>query len=173
MKTEIAENVGRHAFEVAGLGLAPFRFVGASENVIYYPDGTQQAGGTCDYCSTGIRLECHIKSADGRLSKVGCNCIAKVDDAGLLKAYKTSPEFRARARANAQAKHAKICAALDALISANAAQLATEPHPGGFVDRKTGQPLNHLDQVKWLRANCGKSGIASLFRGLSRKFSNA
>ena len=49
-KTDNAANVGKHKFELAGLGMAPFRFIGASENAITYPDGTTKAVGSCDYC---------------------------------------------------------------------------------------------------------------------------
>jgi hypothetical protein len=67
-----------HPFERAGLGLAPFRFVGVTENMIRHPDGTCQPGGTCDYCANGIRWECHVLSADGKRFKVGCDCIGRL-----------------------------------------------------------------------------------------------
>ena len=78
MKTDNLENVGKHKFELAGLGLAPFRFIGANEKRITYPDGSSKAGSSCDYCATGIALECWVESADGKRFKVGCNCIEKV-----------------------------------------------------------------------------------------------
>lgn len=166
MKTDNQANVGKHAFEVAGLGLAPFRFVGASENVITYPDGTQKAGGSCDYCGTGIRLECHVKSADGKAFKVGCNCIAKVGDTGLLKAYKTSPQFRAIQRANKAAKNKIVFDELKALIETMSPKLAALPHPRGFTDRQTSAPLTALDNVKWLFDHSGATGRDWLLKHL-------
>jgi hypothetical protein len=168
MKTENAADVGKHAFEIAGLGLAPFRFVGMSENVISYPDGTQQAGGSCDYCSTGIRFECVIVSKDGKRSKVGCNCIAKVGDAGLLKAYKTSPEFRAHARALRFKKAEAVRIALIDFIAGNRSQLKAQPHSRGFVDRQTGAPLTRLDEINWQFDHCGAAGRASLLKSLTK-----
>lgn len=169
MKTDIVENVGKHAFELAGLGLAPFRFVGASENVITYPDGTQKAGGSCDYCGTGIRTECWVKSSDGKQFKVGCNCIEKVGDKGLMQAYKNSPEYRQHQR-ELKAAHDKIVfEQLTALINANREKLASMPHPYGFTDRQTGKPLTYLDQVNWMLSNCGASGRADMLKGLNRK----
>lgn len=168
MKTDTQDNVGKHAFELAGLGLAPFRFVGASENVITYPDGTQKAGGCCAYCSTGIRLECHVKSADGRFFKVGCNCIEKVGDKGLLKAYKTSPEFRAKQALARRQKSQAVFAQLSDLIASSADRLAAMPHPRGFSDRKTGQPLTALDNAKWMLSNCGASGRAEFLQSLKK-----
>ena len=171
MKTEIASEVGKHAFEIAGLGLAPFRFVGASQNVITYPDGTQQAGGTCAYCSTGIRLECRVVSADNKKFVVGCNCIEKVGDRGLLKAYKTSPEFRAHQRALAWKKAERVLETLKELIAAHSAALASKPHPRGFLDRQTGAPLTLLDYVQWMFDHSGASGRASLLKFIQKEVS--
>lgn len=177
MKTENPAEVGKHAFELAGLGTAPFRFVGASENVITYPDGTQKAGGSCDYCGTGIRTECQVRSADGKLFKVGCNCIEKVGDKGLLKAYKTSPEFRAKQRqikaAKAAIVHQKtmaLRAEVAAIVEAKAEQLSAMPHKYGFKDFKTGVPMTKLDEVKWAMDNSGFDRMESLLNSLKSLF---
>lgn len=167
MKTEIASEVGMHAFQRAGLGLAPFRFVGASDNVITYPDGHQQAGGSCDYCGTGIRTECWVLSSDGRKFKVGCNCIEKVGDKGLLKAYKSSPEFRAKQRKLAAEKSARILESLNSLIAAHSVRLSQIPHPLDYTDRTTGKPLTALDWAMWMRDHCGVSGRAAVFHRLN------
>jgi len=157
MKTDNTANVGKHAFEIAGLGLAPFKFVGASENFITYPDGTTKAAGTCDYCGTGIRLECRIVSADHKESVVGCNCIEKVGDTGVLKAYKQSPEFRAHKRKLTQLKDAIVQVEINALLAELSPHFAAQPHPYGYTDRSTKLPLTYLDFVKF---GMGMSGIA-------------
>jgi hypothetical protein len=157
MKTDNAANVGKHAFEIAGLGLAPFKFVGASENFITYPDGTTKAAGTCDYCGTGIRLECRIVSSDKKQSVVGCNCIEKVGDTGILKAYKQSPEFRAHKRKLTQLKDAIVQVEINALLAELSPHFASRPHPYGYVNRSTKVPLTYLDYVKF---GMGMSGIA-------------
>lgn len=168
MKTEIASEVGKHAFEVAGLGLAPFRFVGASENVITHPDGTQQAGGCCAYCYTGIRLECRVVSADNKSFVVGCNCIAKVGDTGLLKAYKTSPDFR-RHQAKLRAVKAKaVFDALTALIASKKEEFSAKPHPYGFVDRVTGTPMTYLDYINYQFDRCGAAGRAAMLKAMQK-----
>lgn len=168
MKTDSPELVGKHCFEVAGLGLAPFRFIGLSDNVITNPDGTSRPGGSCDYCGNGIRHECHVKGADGRQFKVGSDCIAKVGDAGLLRAFKTSPAWRAHQRKLAAAKAARVSAEVRAIVEANKARLAALPHPRGFTDRATGAPLTALDQAEWMLANAGKAGRAGLLGWLKR-----
>ena len=65
-----------HPFQKSGLGTAPFRCIGVQENV-YVSGGHSQAGGSCDYCGTGIRWEFLIASNDGRQFKVGCDCVEK------------------------------------------------------------------------------------------------
>lgn len=165
-KTDDAADVGKHRFEVAGLGLAPFRFVGFSVNVITHPDGSTQSGGSCDYCGAGIANECQVLSADGKRFKVGCDCIAKVGDEGLLQAFKTSPAVRDHKRKLAAAKAAREFTELSALIDAAAPVLSTLPHPRGFVDRSTGKPLTRLDYVKWYLKACGASGRGKWLRGL-------
>ena len=68
-----------HPFELAGLGLAPFHLVGFSEKVFCpCPGAPSKAGGTCDYCGTGIRYCCHIRSADRKEFVVGCDCVRKL-----------------------------------------------------------------------------------------------
>lgn len=67
-----------HPFESAGLGLAPFRFLGMTENVIRHADGHCQPGGHCHYCYTGIKYECNIGSSDGKTFIVGTDCVRKL-----------------------------------------------------------------------------------------------
>lgn len=169
MKTDNASDVGKHAFEIAGLGLAPFKFVGASENFITYPDGTTKAAGTCDYCGTGIRLECRIVSSDRKESVVGCNCVEKVGDTGILKAYKSSPEFRAHKRKLAQLKDAIVQKEIDALMVELSQYFAVLPHPYGYVDRATKVPLTYLDYVKYGIHQCGAAGRKTYIKFLRNK----
>jgi len=73
-------NTKTHDWELAGLGLAPFKLAGTSDNLIRYPDGSTQAGGTCDACGQGIRYEFIIASSDGRRFIVGSECVRKTGD---------------------------------------------------------------------------------------------
>lgn len=92
-----------HPFEQQGLGKAPFKCVGVTENVFTMPDGSSKAGGACDYCGTGIRWEFWIKGVEGKF-KVGCDCVAKtgwsVDGFEKVRAEHT----RARRQAGAQSR---------------------------------------------------------------------
>ena len=67
-----------HPFEAAGLGLSPFVLTGFSEKIYSACPGHSQPGGTCDFCGTGIRYCCHIRSHDGKHFIVGTDCVAKL-----------------------------------------------------------------------------------------------
>lgn len=79
-----------HVFEKAGLGKAPFTFIG-----MYVDRGPKNMGngytvgspgqpmGTCDYCGTGIANCCRIQSSDGKVFVVGTDCVEKTGDSGL------------------------------------------------------------------------------------------
>ena len=99
-----------HPFEAAGLGLAPFRFVGMDEKVyVAFPGAPAQAAGTCDYCG------------------VGCDCIRKTDrdDNRLLTAAERALGNLKRAKKQAElaakweAKRVALNAELDRQRSAN------------------------------------------------------
>ena len=56
-----------HKFELAGLGLAPYTFLGCERKVYQACQGApEQPGGSCDYCGTGIMYQFLLRSADGR-----------------------------------------------------------------------------------------------------------
>lgn len=161
-RTDNQTEVGKHRFEIAGLGKAPFRFIGVSQNRITYPDGSSKAGGTCDYCGNGLEYECIIVSSDGRQSKVGSSCIEKVGGKGLLKAYKNSPEVRAKRRESrarvARENLMSVTIRLKQLMDEKKTIMLNTKHPYGFTDRSTGRPMTFMDWAQWIQEN---GGIAS------------
>ena len=170
-RTDNAAEVGMHVFTRAGLGKAPFRCVGMTEKVIKYPDGTTQAGGSCAYCGTGIRYACNIRSADGREFVVGSDCVAKTDDAGLIKSYKTLPAVRAANRAKAKAKDDRVSAEWAALIDAPA---TVEKLSALFVAGRPwvpGEQVTLLESMKRLWGMCGASGRARTLKSLKSHLS--
>lgn len=69
-----------HPFEEAGLGKAPFKCVGVSENWWVSGCGTvRKPGGCCDFCGTGILYEYAIVSSDNKRHVVGCDCVQRTD----------------------------------------------------------------------------------------------
>lgn len=168
--TDNQNEVGMHAFERAGLGKAPFKFVSfGTKTYQACPGAPVQPGSSCDYCGTAISGEFWIKSADGKHSKVGCNCIEKVGDKGLIRAYKNSPEFRKLQREKRHAKDVQVTEELQALFKAKQGQWSAEPHPYSFVDRKTGLPLSKWDYVQFMFNACGASGRYSMLRRLKKE----
>ena len=110
------------------------------------------------YCGQGIMLQCRIKSADGRTFKVGGDCVARTDDAGLIKSFKTHPAVREMARAKSQAKDAAVCAEWTAIIDAptTIAKLSAIMIPGRpWVQ---GEQVTLLDSMKRLWGMCGAAG---------------
>jgi hypothetical protein len=80
-----------HAFELAGLGKAPYIFKGTEEKISKpTPDSPGKPGGTCQFCSTGISTCYHLEAADGKRFYVGSSCINKAGGNGLRSATKTA-----------------------------------------------------------------------------------
>lgn len=158
-RTDNPDHVGLHVFERANLGRAPFRCIGYVEKSYQAtPDAPKQPGGSCDYCGTGIYLQCRIKSADGRTFKVGSDCVAKTGDAGLLKSYKNNPQVRAARRAKTKAKDDAVMAEWSALIKdpENIVKLSAIMVPGRpWV---AGEQVTLLDSMKRLWGMCGAAG---------------
>jgi hypothetical protein len=104
-----------HAWEDAGHGKAPFRMLAvislpgpslAEKNPIGYANAAAAAAadarahgvacGTCDVCGAGILQNFVIRSADGKRFVVGCDCVAKSGDAGLIDGVKALKRKAAR-----------------------------------------------------------------------------
>jgi hypothetical protein len=121
-----------HKFEAAKLGKAPFTVLGCTvEKFHAYPGAPAQPGGTCDYCGNGIMNVFHVRSADGRKFKVGCDCVLKAGDEGMKKVVKG---MQSEARRQAQAKRfAEREAAAVVLLNHTevSSLLKAEPHPYG------------------------------------------
>lgn len=153
---------GKHVFELAGLGVAPFRFVGMVEKVFKAGD-QEKAGGTCAFCSTGIRYCCQVVSSDGKSFIVGTDCVNKTGDYGIIKAYKNSAEYRNHQREIRYKREFEKIAAVKNMIDENKEILMALPHPNGFRDKQTNEPLSLLDYCNWYMEHAGNSGKCSLY----------
>jgi hypothetical protein len=176
--TETATHI--HPWEKAGLGKAPFRWMGVSRKVgpvrIIDKDGLEwqigapgQPMGTCDFCGQGI-AECHaIRSADGKDFTVGCDCVRKVYVKGervLTQVEKASRDLRnekARKRCAAKADESK--AELAALMADESlrAKLAAKPSAYAW---KAAQGGTALDDAEFLAGGCGHTGRVKLIKSL-------
>lgn len=147
-----------HPFQAAGLGNAPFRYVGVEHQEIAYGERvigsaggvpiTTKPGGTCAYCRKYIVNLFVVESMDGNRFHVGCDCIRKVNVIGTkamdkdVKEMKKSREAARIAEAKANLPHAH--------------GLRSQPHPNAF-HAANGKTL--ADYVAWLFKNSGTSGM--------------
>ena len=148
-----------HKFEAAGLGKAPYRFVGMSQKIFKAP-GITKPGGCCDYCSTAIANCFHLVSSDGKEFVVGSECIKKVGDAGLMQAVKQAESKKRHARD--AAKYVEIKAKLEIIVTNNLNALANKPHPSA-------QGLTLLDYAQFMLTNAGQAGTMKLYRMLIKE----
>lgn len=149
-----------HPFEAAGLGVAPFVFTGHSESVHTEADGRTRAGGSCDFCGTGIRQTFHVRSTDGRTFKVGSDCIRRVYaefDAEVpvdARCVIADAQYQKR-EAKREAEWQKLRARMDVARATLAA------HPDAFTDRKhphdglAAQGLTYRDYLDFLLSRGG------------------
>lgn len=176
MTTALA-NETIHAFEKAGLGKAPFKYLGMGYQDISYgmanitiqgANGPIQAqttvGGTCDACGTYIVNMFRIESADGVKSKVGCDCIKKCGDAGLVKQVKR--EISARDSVKRQAKKsADSVKAKELCYATDFGQFKTLPHPFAY---RAGNGETMADWCEWMRLNHNYNTLAATIRKLTK-----
>ena len=148
-----------HRFELAGLGKGPFRFTGAmTEKVHCVPGCAPKAGSSCDYCGTGIRYEFWVVSADNKTFKVGCDCIHKTGDRGLIQQI-TKAERELRDMKNKAAKERKIAKLLlrieaaKELLKGVRGTLNSQPHPNDYFAREGKTLLNY---VEWCLVNAAE-----------------
>lgn len=164
-----------HPFEKAGLGKAPFRYIGAVAQDVG-PDGLRKMGtkhgvewsttpgGTCDACGKAIVDIYRVQSSDGKISTVGCDCIKKVGGSTVKNVAAFENDRKVIAKAKSRAKKVNNDARDDARIAAafarldEATKLRETPHPTAW-GLKAGLTL--ADYVRWMGENAGRSGKLS------------
>lgn len=145
-----------HVFERSGLGKAPFTFSGMTEKTYQSCHGAPiHPGSSCDYCQTCIRYEFWLHSFDGKIFKVGSDCVHKTGDRGLIRQI-SEAERKLRDVKNAAAKlrknerKEKRIAAAIAILPTVRRTLASKPHPNSYFAAE-GRTL--LDYVGWCLDN--------------------
>jgi len=148
-----------HAFEEAGLGRAPFRFLGCRDTsagadangMVRSSVGGSgvetwtKPGGSCEFCGTYIVIFCMIQDADGKRFHVGTSCAGKSGDKGIINLAKRAAGKLSRAKALVK-QAARIVAARAAFSAEGSevrAALAAKPHPGRAAETLA-------DYVEWM-----------------------
>ena len=155
-----------HIFEKAGLGLAPFKLIGFADRPFQLPDGTIKAGGTCDYCSQGIRTAAVILSADGKRFDVGCDCVRKVGDAGMIKAVKKHDSEKRAAKAII--RDDKNRAEIERILTEETVyidRIKAIPHA---LDWRAAKGETMYDDLKFRLQSSGAAGRARLLKQMKR-----
>lgn len=162
-----------HCFEAAGLGKAPFSYEGVVHQDMAYGERilgtiggcmmTTKPGGTCDYCGTYIVNMFRVRSADGKTFKVGCDCIRKTGDDGLIRRVEKDVKAADKKRREDR-KTAKLLAAKEYCLStipANRGTLASLPHPSPTLanNGSTG-----LDYANWMTEMKHWESLATFLR---------
>lgn len=138
-----------HLFERAGMGKAPFRVKGYSKT----------PGTTCDYCGTPCVYVALIESADGQKWKVGCDCVHKVGDAGLLQHIKNSAAYRQIQREKRVDLDQRKSAELEEILS----KLEASDNAGLRLTAE-----GYRNRLRW----CGMAGRARVLKELRRQSDN-
>lgn len=169
-----------HPWEKAGLGKAPFRWLGVTHKVgpivVEQKNGITitvgapgQPMGSCSFCGQGI-AECHeIGSADGKRFIVGCDCVRRVNAKGekvRTAAERASLDMKnQKSRARAADKSEQSKAKLDELMARPGFREELSAKPSGY-EWKAAQGATAWDDLEWLAAHCGHSGRVRLIKKL-------
>ena len=77
------EQVMTHTFTLSGLGESPFQVCSPAD-----PAAVANTAFFCEHCGRMLRNRYFVKSADGRVSVVGVDCVQRTGDAGLIAGVK-------------------------------------------------------------------------------------
>jgi hypothetical protein len=110
-----------------------FSFLGEAPYKLLFVESSSQ-GGSCDYCSTFIKNFFWLESSDKKKFKVGCDCVHKSGDKGLIDAAKVQ-----KSRLNAEKRHLKQLSDAKRLVSLKeerSVQFSSLPHPNEYMTKK-------------------------------------
>ena len=167
--------VKQHAFEKAGLGLAPFRFVGMEVKVGPIVTGMMSVGapgqpmGCCQYCSTGIKYCYWVKSADGKTFYVGSECIRKSGDSGLT-ALVSKEEAKIRKTTN-EARRVKTQDKTEAAIRAAMALLDSNPTLQASLEatKEFARYGSDASYIEWCRCHAGLATLLFVSKKIAER----
>jgi hypothetical protein len=167
-----------HKFEEAGLGRAPFRFIGiqdtgAGRNAdglvktghINGAECWTKPGGTCDYCGNYIIVFCWVRDADGEKFKVGSDCVEKVGDKGLTNKVKKAVSAR-RLKQRKERDARRIKEARELLTREDIrGRLTDRPSPNKY---RASLGETALQWAEWMLEYAGYTGCISVAKALEK-----
>lgn len=147
-------NLDVHKLERAGMGRAPYKYIGYEHKTFQACHGAPvQVGGSCDYCATGITNMFWFESADGKRFKLGSECANKTGDNGMIRSVKeqVNKEKTAKRKASEKESIDWILSNLEAVKQI----FGLHPHPLEYRAEK-GETL--WNWAEWMMANSGNAG---------------
>lgn len=158
-----------HIFQEAGLGTTPFKVVGFEVMKYQACQGAPiQPGASCDFCGTPIMNVYWIlgSAPEDQRFKVGCVCVEKTGDRGLInKVLRMERDRKRKARHEAERKR---IGRLFGLLSLNTIQadLASRPHP---LEWRAEQGDTESDWADWMARNSGNAGKIKIARHVEKR----
>lgn len=134
-----------HIFEKAGLGKAPYTYLGCVD--------TGRTSSSCQFCNTGIRYLFKLESADKKVFIVGSDCIYKTNDTTLVKTVKKARReiIRKKAEEERQKKYEDAKAQREQILKEKIENFYKENETITYVfdwaKNSTGTPLNIINKV--------------------------
>jgi hypothetical protein len=171
----------QHPFEKAGLGKAPFRYVGIDAQDLMYGQAilnraeyektgiavTTKPGGSCAYCGNYIVNMYNVLSSDGRKFHVGSECVNKTNDAKLIDGARKDKNAMLTKRRQTKAKTSKADAQSWYDSPAIVAWLVSQAHPSAFY---AGQGKTLRDYYDFILRACGDAKYAQKVAELRRRY---
>lgn len=166
------ENIGKHPFDAAGLGKPPYKLVGYFQSKFQSAPGEPvKAGSSCDYCGLPIMNCYRIRSSDGQEFKVGSECARKVSkqvasEIEILLKKKLHNKYKENKSSEAE----KIHELADRIRTDETLRnkLKEIPHPNGFINRETKEPLTYLDFAEWMIQHSGQYGMSKIMKFVNK-----
>lgn len=159
-----------HKFEEAGLGRAPFKVTGmttkrgplADPRTGILVGAPGQPMGSCDYCGTPIAECWQIRSSDGKESEVGCVCVYKTGDAGIVSPVKREVNRRRRERTKVLNQR-RIDAANERVGDSGVQEILSSLDPPQYS-----LSSNALDWATWMLEHAGMTGRMKVVRFMDK-----
>jgi hypothetical protein len=153
-----------HVFETAGLGQAPYKFLGIRKVTFQACYGAPvQPGACCMFCSTGIVYQFWLRSADNKTFFVGSDCIYKSGDAGLKSII--DPHVKAHEAEMRRERENHFISEFKAFTERvdywKRTELTGQPHPNSYW-ASTGKTL--ADYQFFCYSHAGQSAKAKMAR---------
>ena len=162
-----------HTFEEAGLGKAPFKFIGVEEKTYQaHPTAPIQPGGICAYCGTPLIECCLIQDTEGKIFIVGSTCVNKTGDRGLINFVKREVN-RKRKAVRLERESQRIVNAKNQwkVNQAVRSLLSRERHPNDYIANTQGKTL--ADYVDYLFQYGGHSGQFRVAKLIEKSLCNS